>query len=449
MDNSADLFSKVQIHYSSENGETEAVGILNPAAEKGFVTIKLPNGYNLSVKEENILKLTVLAPAEKVTVGSTKVEMDDSLPKVTIIHTGGTIASKVDYKTGAVTAKFEPEDLIEANPKISQIANINAVKIGNMFSDDIRPQHWNLMTNAILEAFDGGADGVVVTHGTDTLHITSAALSFAFCGKGKKAPGRIVMTGSQRSSDRGSTDATENLLAAVYWAANGPKPTGNSGDCVTIAMHKSGSDGEVAIIPGCSSRKMHSTKREAFVPINSEYIASVYLNSNETNHEITRFYSERINEDERQIETNPTQYSNHFKIPQLTANAWLTADQIEAMAGIGASAIIIHGTGLGHLPIDNPQKDAPENDELWRALYRCVNREIPVIITNQCINGPVDMNVYAKGRKQQTMGILGHGVTTSPDTVAVKVHWALCEGKDISKVLTQDLCGENNSKLYI
>ena len=133
MDNPADLFSKVQIHYSSENGETEAVGILNPVAEKGFVTIKLPNGYNLSVKEENIHKITVLAPAEKVTVASTKVEMDDSLPKVTIIHTGGTIASKVDYKTGAVTAKFEPEDLIEANPKIREIANINAVKIGNMF----------------------------------------------------------------------------------------------------------------------------------------------------------------------------------------------------------------------------------------------------------------------------------------------------------------------------
>lgn len=449
MDNQPDLFSEVNIQYTSENGDTEAVGILNPPASKGFITIKLANGYNLSVKEENILQISVLNPPVTEPASTSEVVMDESLPKVTIIHTGGTIASKVDYKTGAVTAKFEPEDLIEANPKISEIANISAIKIGNMFSDDIRPQHWNLMTDAIMQAFDDGADGIVVTHGTDTLHITSAALSFAFCGKGKKAPGRIVMTGSQRSSDRGSTDATENLLAAVYWAAYGPMPNGNSGDCVTIAMHKTGSDGEIAILPGCSSRKMHSTKREAFVPINNDYIASVYLGSKEINHKLSRSYSEQEKQEEREIEKNPTKYSNHFKIPQLTANAWLTAEQIEAMAGIGASAIIIHGTGLGHLPIDNPQKDAPENDDLWRALYRCVNREIPIIITNQCINGPVDMNVYAKGRKQQTMGILGHGITTSPDTVAVKVHWALCEGKEISKVMTQNLCGENNSKLYI
>ena len=167
----------------------------------------------------------------------------------------------------------------------------------------------------------------------------------------------------------------------------------------------------------------------------------------EISHEVQQWYSD-CSPSQREVETRPTQYSNHFKIPQLTANAWLTAEQIEAMASIGASAIIIHGTGLGHLPIDNPQKDAPENDELWRALYRCANREIPIIITSQCINGPVDMNVYAKGRKQQEMGLLGHGVTTSPDSIAVKVHWALCEGKDIAKTLAKDLCGENNQRLY-
>ena len=447
MEIKADLFSEVEMKYDSKNGESLVIGILNPSAKKGYTTIKLPNGYNLSIQNEQIISCEILSSPVSEMKEKVTSETRTNLPNVTIIHTGGTIASKVDYKTGAVTAKFEPEDLIDANPRLSDVANISAKKIGNMFSDDIRPQHWNLISDAISKAFSEGADGVVVTHGTDTLHITAAALSFAYAGKGGKTPGRVVVTGSQRSSDRGSTDATENLLAAVYWAAYGPDVSGEKGDSVTVAMHESGSDGEVAIIPGCSARKMHTTKREAFSPINARNIAIVQVNPSEISHEVQEWYS-NSSTSHRDVETRPTQYSNHFKIPQLTANAWLTGEQIEAMASIGASAIIIHGTGLGHLPIDNPQKDAPENDELWRALYRCANREIPIIITSQCINGPVDMNVYAKGRKQQEMGLLGHGVTTSPDSIAVKVHWALCEGKDIADTLARDLCGENNQRLY-
>lgn len=447
MEIKADLFSEVELKYNSKNGESQVIGILNPSAKKGFTTIKLPNGYNLSIQNDDIISCDIISTPKSQSQEKITTTPKSELPNVTIIHTGGTIASKVDYKTGAVTAKFEPEDLIDANPRLSDVANISAKKIGNMFSDDIRPQHWNLMSAAIADAFAKGADGVVVTHGTDTLHITAAALSFAFCGKGGKTPGRVVITGSQRSSDRGSTDATENLLAAVYWAAYGDDVCGEKGDSVTIAMHESGSDGEVAIIPGCSARKMHTTKREAFSAINARNIATVQVKPSDISHEVQQWYSD-CSPSQREVETHPTQYSNHFKIPQLTANAWLTAEQVEAMASIGASAIIIHGTGLGHLPIDNPQKDAPENAELWRALYRCANREIPIIITSQCINGPVDMNVYAKGRKQQEMGLLGHGVTTSPDSIAAKVHWALCEGKDIAETLAKDLCGENNQRLY-
>ena len=110
-------------------------------------------------------------------------------------------------------------------------------------------------------------------------------------------------------------------------------------------------------------------------------------------------------------------------------------------------AIVIHGTGLGHLPIDDPGNDAPENIKVWRALTRCVNRNIPVVVTSQCINGPIDMNVYSKGRKQQEMGLLGHGSVTSPDSTVVKIHYALSNNKDVAKVLRMNLCGENINTL--
>ena len=113
----------------------------------------------------------------------------------------------------------------------------------------------------------------------------------------------------------------------------------------------------------------------------------------------------------------------------------------------GVQAVIIQGTGLGHLPIDDPAKDAPENTKLWRALTRCINREIPVVVTNQCIHGPVDMNVYSKGRKQMEMGILGHGSVAAPETVVVKVHWALSNGMKIKDAIASNLCGEGNNLL--
>ena len=122
---------------------------------------------------------------------------NEELPKVTIIHTGGTIASKVDYATGAVIARFEPEELLSSIPELMDIANIEAVKLGNMWSDDIRPQHWNKMIDASKKAFDDGCDGIVITHGTDTLHITSAALNFAWAGKGQVPPVcRILILGN-------------------------------------------------------------------------------------------------------------------------------------------------------------------------------------------------------------------------------------------------------------
>jgi glutamyl-tRNA(Gln) amidotransferase subunit D len=320
-------------------------------------------------------------------------------------------------------------------PEILEIANIDAVKLGNMWSDDIRPQHWNKMIEACQSAFNSGSVGVVITHGTDTLHISAAALSFAFAGEGGRPAGRIVFTGSQRSSDRASSDATENLLSAVYWAANGPEVTGESDAAVTV-MHAGSGDGVCAVSPGVSVRKMHSTRRNAFQMINGERIGEITISRTGLSHTVSlRPQSRSISE--------PTMYNPDVRVAQFIAGPHLHSDLLEAAVNANYSAILIHGTGLGHLPIEDPNGDAPENTKLAQFIE---SAKIPVVVGNQCINGPVDLNVYSKGRHQQEIGVLGHGSTSSPEALLAKIHWALSNDKDLS-ILTENLCGENNSSL--
>ena len=234
---------RVRINASTPEGSVTHEGILLAPATGGHVTVKLDNGYNVTFQQSEISDMELIAAGSEAEtrLQSTPSENPD-LPEVWILHTGGTIASKVDYVTGAVAARFEPEELLDAVPELAQHARIRAKKLGNMWSDDIRPRHWNAMMAETKRAFDAGAAGVVITHGTDTMHFSAAAAAFSWSGEGKRPPGRIVFTGSQRSSDRGSTDGTENLLAAVHWAAHGPEPSGDNGDTSVIVMHAESDD---------------------------------------------------------------------------------------------------------------------------------------------------------------------------------------------------------------
>ena len=416
-------------------GSTSHEGVVLPGAAQNHITVKLVNGYNVSYPIDMVKSIDEISELESSAVEAVKIEQNQELPKVTIIHTGGTIASKVDYATGAVIARFEPEELLSSVPEILEIANIDAVKLGNMWSDDIRPQHWNQMIKACQSAFESGSKGVVITHGTDTLHISAAALSFAFAGEGGRPAGRIVFTGSQRSSDRASSDATENLLSAVYWAANGPPVTGDSDAAVTV-MHAGSGDGVCAVSPGVCVRKMHSTRRDAFQTVNGEVLGSIIIKKDGLSH------TTNIGPQNR-IESKPTNYDTEIRIAQLVAGPHLHGDLLKAAEAAGYSAIIIHGTGLGHLPIENPNGDAPENDELAKIISSC---SVPVIVANQCIHGPIDLNVYSKGREQQRIGVLGHASTSSPEALLAKVHWALSNGKDLA-ILSENLCGENDPSL--
>ena len=263
----------VKVAVKTWSGVVEHEGLTLPAAGPKLITLKLANGYNVSYPESYVESVEILDEVEiSEEEAPTPIEQDGNLPLVHLIHTGGTIASKVDYATGAVTARFEPDELLQSVPELRSVARLRVVKLGNMFSDDIRPRHWNRMLKATEEAFAEGAVGVVITHGTDTLHLSAAAMGYGWAGNGGRPPGRIALTGSQRSPDRGSSDAAENLVAAVHWAAHGPEPTGYR-DASVVVMHSESSDGQCAVLPGIACRKYHSSRRDAFKAINQGPLA--------------------------------------------------------------------------------------------------------------------------------------------------------------------------------
>ena len=432
----------VKVAVKTWSGVVEHEGLALPAAGPKLITLKLANGYNVSYPESYVESVEILDEVEiSEEEAPTPIEQDGNLPLVHLIHTGGTIASKVDYATGAVTARFEPDELLQSVPELKSVARLRVVKLGNMFSDDIRPRHWNRMLKATEEAFAEGAVGVVITHGTDTLHLSAAAMGYGWAGNGGRPPGRIALTGSQRSPDRGSSDAAENIVAAVHWAAHGPEPTGYR-DASVVVMHSESSDGQCAVLPGIACRKYHSSRRDAFKPINQGPLA--WINNDGTGPSIEM--AEHEPADARVEAISPMMFDEDARIAQFIADPHLDSNLVMLAIKDDFDAIVLHGTGLGHLPISDPQDDSPENTKLRLMLEdHCANDGVVVVVA-QTIHGPMNMNVYAKGREQQEIGIIGHGSLCPPGSALVKLHHLLSRGggrETVASNWTEDLCGEN------
>jgi len=430
----------VKLVVKTWSGKAEHTGISLPSSGSKLITMKLQNGYNVSFPESYVDTFEILdeMPIIEEEVGESEPQ-NESLPLVHLIHTGGTIASKVDYSTGAVTARFDPHELLDAVPELRRIARIRAVKLGNMWSDDLRPRHWNRMLKATEEAFAEGAVGCVITHGTDTLHLSAAAISYGWSGQGGRPPGRIVLTGSQRSPDRGSSDAAENLIASVQWAAHGPAPSGYRDSSVVIT-HASSSDGSCAVLPGCACRKYHSSKRGAFKPINQEVLGHVFIDGDGARID----YSPEAH-DARIEAISPKPFDESVRIAQFIADPHLHPDLVQGAIDSGFDALLFHGSGLGHLPISNPEEDSLENTRLRVMLEDHIAGGGVVVVVTNAIHGPVNMNVYSKGREQRDLGIIGHGSLCPPGSALVKLHHLLSVGgkESVERGWEMDLVGEN------
>ena len=193
------------------------VGELMPRPDMGnenALVIKLDNGYNAGIEYRDGMKLKLLKKGTGMPkFASTPVRVKKGKPKVVMIYTGGTIGSKVDYKTGGVHMLIEPGELLTEVPELADIANIEIRHLFSIASEDLTHMEWKAMAKEVESAFKDGAKGVVITMGTDMMHYTAAALGFML----KNLNGPVVITGAQRSSDRGSSDAFLISAAPQRW----------------------------------------------------------------------------------------------------------------------------------------------------------------------------------------------------------------------------------------
>ncbi|MEM4282148.1 MAG: Glu-tRNA(Gln) amidotransferase subunit GatD [Candidatus Woesearchaeota archaeon] len=412
-----------------ETTDASYEGLLMPE-EEGFLVLKLDSGYNIGIAKGNVLSINLIEKKRELQAAKVKIPKK-GLPTISILHTGGTIASKVDYATGAVVARFSPEELLAQFPEIWEIANVSSRLVMNIFSEDMRFHHWNILAQEIVKEIKAGARGIVITHGTDTLHYTSAALSFML----QNLPIPVVLVGSQRSSDRPSTDAALNLLSACLFAARADFAG------VVVCMHESIEDKSCIVLPATKCRKMHSSRRDAFKAIGTIPWAKVDFSSRKI--EFLREDYERRSKREPKL----TYINEAVKVGLLKVHPNMSAEEFLAFKGY--DGLVIEGTGLGHAPINESDVATKEHSKIAEAISRLVSSGTVVAMASQTIYGRIDLDVYSTGRRLQKLGVIGNHTDMSPETAFVKLAWLLSNyPKDmIEELFQKSIVGEVSERL--
>jgi glutamyl-tRNA(Gln) amidotransferase subunit D len=374
--------------------------------------IKLHNGYNIGVKKSvpiTLVETGVRTPKSE----SRAMGVREGLPTVAILSTGGTIASRVDYRTGAVTAQSTAEEIIAAIPELEEIANYRSRVVYNILSENMRAEYWIELARAIFEEINKGADGVIITHGTDTMGYTAAALSFMI-----EPPVPVVLVGSQRSADRPSSDNAMNAICAASVAVSDIAE-------VSVVMHESTSDDHCLIHRGTRVRKMHTSRRDAFQSINAPPIGRVDYPSCEI-----RTFTDYVRRGQRQLRIRD---GIEPKCALLKFIPGASPELLRFCSFSGYKGIVIEGTGLGHVPAE------------WIPLIEYATTSgIPVVVTSQCMHGRICDRVYDTGRDMLKAGVI-EGEDMLPETALVKLMWLLGQGLDYEEVcmrMRQNIAGE-------
>ncbi|MDC0171829.1 Glu-tRNA(Gln) amidotransferase subunit GatD [Candidatus Nitrosopelagicus sp.] len=371
-------------------------GILMPRYESGdesHIVLKLKSGYNIGIEFEKIEKLEKTGERQSNNEKSQTVEKNEELPKILLLSTGGTIASKVDYRTGAVTPALSAAELYEAVPEIAKIANVDAEVLFSEYSENLQPEHWLEIAKKLDSIADSDYVGIIIAHGTDTMHYSSAFLSFALSGFKKP----ITLVGSQRSSDRPSSDAALNLISATKFLVN----TKSKG--VFVVMHQNESDDVVACHLGTRVRKNHTSKRSAFQTVGSEPAFVVYEDKILENMK-NSFFSEN--------EYNP-RINLDTKVALIKYHPGFNPEIIESLIKLEYRGIIFEGTGLGHV-----------GRTMYDSIKKAKENGMFLGMTSQCIDGRVSMTVYESGRDLLDMGIIPLE-NMIPEVALVKAMWVL------------------------
>lgn len=394
-------------------------GLLMPKIALGdpsVLVLKLDNGYNIGIKFEKGTGLRLLKKGKPIRFRPAKFSQkaQKDKPIVSILGCGGTIASRVEYTTGAVFPAFSPGDLLISFPEIGDIANIRGRKLFDLFSEDMTANHWQIVAREVEREMKNKADGIVLMHGTDTMHYTSAALSFML----QELPVPVVLVGAQRSSDRGSSDNATNLVCSTLAAAKS-----NIAE-VMVCMHGTMSDDFCLLHQGTKVRKLHTSRRDAFQSVNALPYAKVWCAERKI---------EYLREDFKKREARSLKVDEKINpnVTLLHVYPGINPELIEELSRF-CEGVVIAGTGLGHVPT-NPSGDKLAKSVL-PAIKNLIGSGIPVVIAPQTIFGRLNLNVYSAGRLLDEAGVIGDGCDWTPETALVKLMWVLGHTKDMKKI---------------
>ncbi|MBI5554112.1 MAG: Glu-tRNA(Gln) amidotransferase subunit GatD [Candidatus Diapherotrites archaeon] len=406
----------------SEKGKAVLEGTLAPSEAKGTLVIKTDAGYKAGFSLESPPQVKKVGEGKPVAKKPpVPVPFREGLPGIVVLHTGGTIASRVDYAVGGVIASFSPQDLVSLVPEITEFANVDCVMVSNMMSEDMRFADYKRMAQAIEEQVRKGVKGIIVGHGTDTMAYSAAALSFML----RNLPVPVLLVGSQRSTDRPSTDAVFNLLNAAYFIVN----TDYCG--VGVCMHESVSDGWCVVLPGARTKKLHTSRRDSFKSVNALPVARVNFEEKK----IEYFSPDYFRRSAEPLKVLPEFES---RVGILKVFPGMGPEFFDFFSGKGFKGMVLEGTGLGHAPTNTP-----ENQPNYEAIKRFIAKGGVVAITSQCIFGRVNPSVYTNLRRLSQIGCIFCGDMTT-EAAYVKLAWLLgnFSAEQARKMMVQDLAGE-------
>jgi glutamyl-tRNA(Gln) amidotransferase subunit D len=405
------VWSEVEIENDQGSVFTGVILPRSETADDLHVVVKLFTGYNVGIAVGRITRAKELGYKKAVyKIPEQAFPYDPVKKNVTLLGTGGTIASRLDYRTGAVIPAFTPGELYGAVPELADIANLTTNKLFGVFSENMGPEQYKELAKAIGEEIEKGVDGIVIGHGTDTMHHTGAIMSFMV----QNSPVPIVLVGSQRSSDRPSSDAALNLMNAVRTAA----------ECniaeVMLCMFGPTSDRYDLLHRGTRCRKMHSSYRSTFRSIGATPLATVHRDPNEDGEHFAYLTDDFIVRDKSRVPIITPTFEEKVTIQYYYPN--FNPDIIDGLVQMGYRGLVIAGTGLGHV-----------NKPLYPALKRAVKQGMTVVMTVQTLWGYAQMYVYDTGRDLLDIGVIPMD-NMLPETAYMKLGWVLGQTDDPARI---------------
>ncbi|NLI61903.1 MAG: Glu-tRNA(Gln) amidotransferase subunit GatD [Methanosarcinaceae archaeon] len=385
------------------------------------ITMKIDGGYIVGFNKENIKVVEVEKTKEEVKIEEEKKEVKDEKKEenekkekvkeekkgeeekkekrewekknVSILAVGGTIACTYDEKTYTASPAVTADEMLADIPELKNYANINTRQVDNILSENMKPKHWINLAKIIYEEIKSGADGIIVTCGTDTLSYVASAISFMV-----KTSVPIVFTGSQKNADRPGSDNHMNLICSVKVA------TSDIAESVVV-MHGTVSDDYCEIHRATKVRKMHSSRRDAFKSINAKPIGEVEYKKDEI-----RILSDYVKRGEIELKLKPDFVEKCALIKFFPGS---DPKIIDFYVDEGYYGLVIEGVGMGHV-----------SDDWISHLKRACDKNVLVVITTQTIYGKTNQVVYETGRKLSEAGVVGVEDMTS-ETALVKLMWVL------------------------